>query len=146
MNDNGWKKPKTISQHVEGAIRIKRRYVLSQQIRTKQEEGTLTYEVHHLLIKRTPLYVTVPNGTTLLLHLRNGANSRHGGSMLQEIVIPVITFKNDWSKFSKNYSICRCKTYNLLRKVTNQVIYLEFFQTEKVEAVTSTYVFPLFYR
>ncbi|MFA8439749.1 BREX-1 system phosphatase PglZ type A [Pueribacillus sp. YX66] len=135
-----------LPKHVEEAIRIKRRYVLSQQIRTKQEEGTLTYEVHHLLDQRTPLYVTVPNGTTRFSIQGTGANYVHGGSMLQEIVIPVITFKNDRSKFSKNMiQYVDVKLTTPLRKVTNQVIYLEFFQTEKVEEKRLPRTFSLYF-
>lgn len=54
--------------------------------------------------------------------------------MLQEIVIPIIVFKNDRSKSNKHMiRQVDVKLTSPTRKVTSDNIYLEFFQTVPVE-------------
>src|SRR5699024_9552977 len=62
-----------------------------------------------------------------------GANYVHGGLMPQEIAIPVISFKNDRSKSTVNaVTKVDVKLTTPIRKITNTVTYLEFFQMDKV--------------
>lgn len=68
-----------------------------------------------------------------------GAKFVHGGATLQELVVPVIAFKNIRSSYknsikSKKVSV---KLTNEIRKITNNTFTLNFFQTEKIsEEVT----------
>lgn len=78
-------------------------------------------------------FVTVPKGINRFAIQGAGANYVHGGAMLQEIVVPIITFKNDRSKSSaNNVTKVDVKLTTLTRKITNHVTYLEFFQMDKV--------------
>ncbi|WKB36657.1 hypothetical protein QS257_06540 [Terrilactibacillus sp. S3-3] len=94
----------------------------------------------------TPLYVTVPNGADRFKFQGAGANYVHGGAMLQEIVVPVITFKSERSKSSENaVRQVNVKMTSPVRKITNLITYLEFFQTERVEEKRRPLVLALYF-
>ncbi|MGG0236534.1 BREX-1 system phosphatase PglZ type A [Bacillus tropicus] len=97
-------------------------------------EGTMSFSMDYVLGAGSNKYVTVPRGANRFAVQGTGANYVHGGAMLQEIVVPVIKFKNDRSKSSKNdVKKVEVKLTSLTRKITNSITYLEFFQTEKIE-------------
>ncbi|RDW17509.1 BREX-1 system phosphatase PglZ type A [Oceanobacillus arenosus] len=126
--DNSQKLP----NKAEESVITKRRFSLSEKPRNM--EGTLTYPMDYLLTQDKQLFVTVPKGVNRFAVQGAGANYVHGGAMLQEIVVPVITFKNDRSKSSANQvKRVDLKLTTPTRKITNTITYLEFFQTEKVE-------------
>lgn len=80
------------------------------------------------------LYVTVPKGVNRFAIQGSGANYVHGGAMLQEIVVPVIHFKNDRSKSTENkIKTVDVKLTSVSRKITSTIIYLEFFQVGRIE-------------
>ncbi|NMA73811.1 MAG: BREX-1 system phosphatase PglZ type A [Bacteroidales bacterium] len=117
---------------VDEALLIKRRFSLMNE--QESLEGTLTYSMDYLLNQEQSLYVTVPKGINRFAIQGSGANYVHGGAMLQEIVLPVITFKNDRSKSSKNVAKkVDVKLTTPTRKITSPITFLEFLQTEKVE-------------
>ncbi|CAB1245754.1 PglZ domain protein [Clostridiaceae bacterium BL-3] len=61
-------------------------------------------------------------------------NYVHDGAMLQEMVIPLIKFKNDRSAFSVNdIRKAKISLTSISRKITNIIIYLEFFQEERIQ-------------
>jgi hypothetical protein len=61
-------------------------------------------------------------------------NYVHDRAMLQEIVIPLIKFKNDRSAFSVNdIRKAKISLTSISRKITNIIIYLEFFQEERIQ-------------
>lgn len=54
--------------------------------------------------------------------------------MLQEVVVPVIKFKNDRSASSVNdIRKANISLTSIIRKITNIITYLEFFQEEKIQ-------------
>jgi len=109
-----------------------RRFVLSTK--TLELDGTLTFDMEYLLGPDTSLKYISPRGVNRFKVQGTGANYVHGGTSLQEILIPVIKFKNDRSKDSKNeVSKVDVKLISITRKITNIISYLEFFQTEKIE-------------
>ncbi|WP_088049433.1 BREX-1 system phosphatase PglZ type A [Virgibacillus dakarensis] len=115
----------------ENTIITSRRFSISKQ--QEPVEGTLTYSMDLSLQQDKPLFVTVPKGINRFSIQGSGANYVHGGAMLQEIVVPLITFKNDRSKSSANaVSKVDVKLTTPTRKITNTVTYLEFFQMDKV--------------
>ncbi|PWA10019.1 BREX-1 system phosphatase PglZ type A [Pueribacillus theae] len=119
-------------QKDDDALIVKRRFILSEK--DPEIGGTLTYPMEGIIDQEKPLYVSVPRGTGRFAIQGAGANYVHGGAMLQEIVIPVITFKNERSKTSKHdVRKVDVKLSSPIRKITSQVMFLEFFQTEKVE-------------
>ena len=109
-----------------------RRFVLSTK--TLELDGTLTFDMEYLLGPDTSLKYISPRGVNRFKVQGTGANYVHGGTSLQEILIPVIKFKNDRSKDSKNeVTKVDVKLTSITRKITNTISYLEFFQTEKIE-------------
>jgi uncharacterized protein (TIGR02687 family) len=109
-----------------------RRFVLSTK--TLELDGTLTFDMEYLLGPGTSLKYISPRGINRFKVQGTGANYVHGGTSLQEILIPVIKFKNDRSKDSKNeVTKVDVKLTSITRKITNTISYLEFFQTEKIE-------------
>ena len=65
-----------------------------------------------------------------------GANYVHGGAALQEVVIPVIKFKNERGKTAKEVKKVDVKLTSISRKITNSITYLEFFQVDKIQDKT----------
>lgn len=121
-----------ISKNVEDASAIKRRFIISDK--KEDMEGTICFSMDYILGKDSGKYVTVPRGSNRFKVQGEGANFVHGGATLQEIVVPVIKFKNDRSKNSKaDVKKVEVKLTNISRKITSAITYLEFFQTEKVE-------------
>ncbi|WP_286907021.1 BREX-1 system phosphatase PglZ type A [Clostridium sp. UBA1652] len=109
-----------------------RRFLLTSK--DEYVEGTITFSMDYLLGKNCNRYVITPNGTSRFKVQGAGANYVHGGAMLQEIVIPVIRFKNDRSTSSVNdISKVKVSLTSINRKVTNPITYLEFFQDKKLE-------------
>lgn len=119
-----------IGKHNIEAIEAGRRHMLSD---TKQHlEDTLPISMQYLLGQETGLKVVVPKGVIRYKTQGAGANYVHGGASLQEIIIPVIRFKNI-RKSEYKASKVEVKLTNIFRKITNRITYLEFFQTDLVE-------------
>lgn len=109
-----------------------RRFVLTT--RPEPIEGTLVFNMKYLFGSDTNITYITPRGANRFKVQGAGANYVHGGTSLQEIVIPVIKFKNDRSKNTKNeIKKADVKLTSITRKITNTISYLEFFQTEKIE-------------
>ncbi|EMA6342983.1 BREX-1 system phosphatase PglZ type A [Bacillus cytotoxicus] len=121
-----------VKKNIMNADLEKRRFIVSNT--PDSLEGTIRFSMDYVLGEGSNKYVTVPRGANRFSVQGAGANYVHGGAMLQEIVIPVIKFKNDRSKSSKNdVKKVEVKLTSLTRKITNSITYLEFFQTEKIE-------------
>ena len=119
-------------QNIDDALLAKRRFIVAGA--PKQVEGTLTYAMDYLLKQEKELCVTVPTGVNRFAVQGAGANFVHGGAMLQEVVVPVITFKNDRSKSSANQAQkVDVKLTTPTRKITNTITYLSFLQTNRIE-------------
>ncbi|MGG7056727.1 BREX-1 system phosphatase PglZ type A [Clostridium tertium] len=63
-----------------------------------------------------------------------GAKFVHGGTTLQELVVPVIAFKNIRSSYKNSIKAKKVnvKLTNEIRKITNSIFTLNFFQTERI--------------
>ncbi|MGK0466851.1 BREX-1 system phosphatase PglZ type A [Clostridium sp.] len=119
-------------KNIEDAAVEKRRFIISDK--KEEMDGTICFSMDYILGKDSSKYVTVPRGSNRFKVQGEGANFVHGGATLQEIVIPVIKFKNDRSKNGKSdVKKVEVKLTNISRKITSVITYLEFFQTEKVE-------------
>lgn len=121
-----------IPGRAEGALDENRRFVLTEE--NGNMDGTLSFSMRYILGEDTGLRVIVPRGVNIFKVQGAGANYIHGGASLQEVVIPVVKFKNDRSK-SDALSVKKVdvKLTSIFRKITNRITYLEFFQAEKVE-------------
>ena len=109
-----------------------RRFLLTSE--DEDIEGTIKFSMDYLLGEHSNKYVITPNGTSRFKLQGAGANYVHGGAMLQEIVVPVIKFKNDRSASSVNdIRKVNVSLTSINRKITNPITFLEFFQDEKLQ-------------
>lgn len=109
-----------------------RRFILTSY--DEEVEGTITFNMDYLLGEGSNKKVITPRGTFRFKVQGAGANYVHGGAMLQEIVVPVIKFKNDRSTSSVNdIRKANISLTNVTKKITNIITYLEFFQEEKIQ-------------
>lgn len=76
------------------------------------------------------LYVTTPIGADIFKVAGGGQNYVHGGSSLQEMIIPVIELTTNTRAVAYDYVDVILTSVN--RKVTNLITYFDFIQTEKV--------------
>jgi hypothetical protein len=123
-------------------IEAGRRYALSDA--QEEADDTLAISMDYLLGKETKLKAVVPKGVIRYKVPGSGANYVHGGVALQEIIIPVIKFKNIRKNEYKATKV-EVKLTNISRKVTNRITYLEFFQTELVEDKKVTLKLKLYF-
>lgn len=67
-----------------------------------------------------------------------GAKFVHGGTTLQETVVPVVSFKNIRSSYKNSIKAekVKVKLTNEVRKITNSLFTLNFFQTERISEKT----------
>lgn len=121
-----------VPKEAQNAVEESRRFILTES--EDKIEGTLSFSMKYIFNNASNLKAVVPRGVSCFKVQGAGANYVHGGAALQEIVIPVIKFKNDRSK-SEQLAVKKVgvKLTNISRKITNRITYLEFFQTEKVE-------------
>ena len=76
------------------------------------------------------LYVTTPIGTDIFKVAGGGQNYLHGGSSLQEMLVPVIELVTNTRGVAYDYVDVLLTSVS--RKVTNLITYFDFIQTEKV--------------
>lgn len=96
------------------------------------EQGVISRALTYLN-KMNELYVTTPIGTDIFKVAGGGQNYVHGGSSLQEMLIPVIEVKTAKGKQETDFVDVILTTVS--RKVTNLTTYFDFIQTEKVTDV-----------
>ena len=109
-----------------------RRFILTPN--KNEVEGTVAFSMDYLLGEGSNKNVIIPRGTSRFKVQGAGANYVHGGAMLQEVVVPVIKFKNDRSTSSVNdIRKANISLTSITRKITNIITYLEFFQEEKIQ-------------
>lgn len=115
------------------ALEIKRRHLLSQE--KGERSGLIDINMDSLIKNEHQITTYVPKATIRFKIQGAGANFVHGGASLQEIVVPLISFKNIRSgqKNSREIEKVDVKLTNTTRKITNSLFNLTFFQTEKVE-------------
>ncbi len=103
---------------------IKKRFLLTNQkvVETGMKSRTMEYLNH--------LYVTTPVGADIFKAAGGGQNYVHGGSSLQEMLIPVIELTTNTRAVAYDYVDVMLTSAN--RKVTNLITYFDFIQTEKV--------------
>lgn len=109
-----------------------RRFIISDNKHTNND--LLAYSLDDILLDETMSYLAMPKGIQRFHTQGAGANYVHGGAMLQEVVLPVITYKNERQKTESN--IVRhvdVKITNINRHITNEITYLEFFQINSVD-------------
>ena len=126
-----------IGQDAGSSIEVKRRYILSKEQR--EVSGQLAINLSSVIRNEQQLTAYLPKATLRYKMQGSGINFVHGGASLQEIVVPLLSFKNKRTgqKGAKAIKKVDIKLTNTTRKITNSIFNLEFFQTEKVEDKTT---------
>ena len=119
-----------ISKEKIDVIYENKRFILTKD--NASIDKTISVSMDYILGSNSDIKAIVPRGENRFKVQGSGANYVHGGLSPQEIVIPVIKFKNvrDDKFRAKKVEV---KLTNISRKITNRITRLEFFQTEKVE-------------
>lgn len=106
---------------------VNKRFIISES--PIYIEGTNTMSLDYLSEDST-YYVTVPVGVDIFKVSGGGQNYVHGGSSLQELIIPVIKVKT--AKGRKETSFAEVILTSLSRKITNLITFLDFIQSENI--------------
>ena len=101
----------------------KRFLLTTQQVNEPGMKSRMMAYMNHL-------YVTTPIGADIFNVAGGGQNYVHGGSSLQEMLIPVIELTTNTRAVAYDYVDVILTSVN--RKVTNLITYFDFIQTEKV--------------
>lgn len=122
-----------IEQEQMDKLEVKRRYILSKEKR--DVPGQMAINLSSVIKNELELTAYVPNGTIRNRMQGTGVNFVHGGASLQEIVVPLLSFKNRRAgqKGVQAISKVDIKLTSTTRRITNSIFNLNFFQTEKVE-------------
>ena len=126
-----------IQREQMASIEVKRRYMLSKEKR--DVSGQLAIDLSSIIENEQALTAYVPNATIRYKIQGTGVNFVHGGASLQEIVVPLLTFKNKrlGQKGSQAITKVDVKLTSTTRRITNRIFHLDFFQMEKVEEKTA---------
>ncbi|MEK5338724.1 BREX-1 system phosphatase PglZ type A [Weizmannia sp. FSL W8-1119] len=121
-----------IGQDKLDAIEVKRRYILAKEQRDVQ--GQLAVNLSSIIKNEQQLTAYIPKANLRYKMQGSGINFVHGGASLQEVVVPLLSWRNKRSgqKGAKAIQKVDIKLTNTARKITNSIFNLEFFQTEKV--------------
>jgi uncharacterized protein (TIGR02687 family) len=105
-----------------------RRYLISKE--KLELSGTKTYKLPFI---NNDLYVTVPKGADIFKISGGGLNYVHGGSSLEEMLIPVLLVKSKSGKVKNLQNPVNLTLISpISRKITNLSSYLTFAQSENI--------------
>ena len=93
------------------------------------------------LLNENDVFAYMPKSNIRFKVQGEGSKFVHGGATLQELVVPVISFKNIRSSYKNSIKAekVKVKLTNEVRKITNSIFKLNFFQTEKInKKITSS--------
>ncbi len=113
----------------ESDFPLKRRFVLTSG--QPRVENTQAFSMKYLGLPE--LTAIVPYGANCFKMQGAGSNYVHGGSSLQEVMVPLIQFKSG-RNLTKQTSARKVQVAltSLTRKITSQIVYLDFQQSEPV--------------
>jgi len=121
-----------ISKENINPIESTRRYIVSEE--TRDIDGLLRFSMENDFGRDCKLNVYIPKANIRFKTQGAGANFVHGGAALQEVVVPLIHYRN--KNLGQLGAIkpekTKIKLTNTVRKITNNITTLNFFQTEKV--------------
>lgn len=120
-----------VGREIKNPLEQTRRYVVSKE--NVNTENLMKFNMEY--IDNLQLNVYVPRTTIRFKIQGGGANFVHGGASLQEVVVPLIKYKavRGGNTKAKEVKKVNLKLANEVRKITNSIFTLEFFQTEKVD-------------
>jgi uncharacterized protein (TIGR02687 family) len=120
---------------------VGRRYVVSDERVSVDGIGSVT--LGDILGTNDQRIVSFPIGSDIFKISGGGQNYVHGGSSLQEMIIPVIDVRtNKYHTETKTVSI---GLVSLVHKITNLMTNLDFIQTDPVTDINKETVYKLFF-
>lgn len=121
-----------LDKDIDKALEVKRRYMLSNK--DTDINGTMKFSMDYILGDDSNLYAHIPNSIMRFKTQGSGANFVHGGASLQEVVVPVVQFKNirKSSKNSVQVEKVKIQPIVLSNKITNTPFKVRMYQTEKL--------------
>lgn len=117
-------------QEIKQSVVSKRRFILTDS--NNEFEMSRKTSLNYLM-PNTNLNVITPYGLNIYKKQGESCKYVHGGDSLQEVVVPIIEIDNkrgNREKYSSKAVTLNC--VSLSRKVTSLIVFLEFFQNEKV--------------
>jgi len=120
---------------------VNRRFIISKE--SLEEDGVLTYLLGDLLGNDDKRYVNVPVSSNVFKVQGGGQNFVHGGSSVQEMLIPVIDVKVE--RYHTETKPARIALVSMFQKVTNLIVSLDFIQTEPVSDVVKETSYKLYF-
>lgn len=120
---------------------IGRRYVVADE--RIDSEGIISFMLGDILANYDQRVVSVPLGSDVFKVSGGGQNYVHGGSSLQELIIPVIDVKtNKYHTETKTVSI---GLVSIVHKITNLMTNLDFIQIDSVTDINKETTYKLFF-
>jgi len=114
------------------ALKSNRRFMLAKE--DVGQQGTQSFPMNYLTKSHNEIMAILPRGSNCFKIQGSGSRYVHGGSSLQEVVIPVITFKNGKNiKSAKSAKKISIGVTSISTKVTSIITHLTFFQSEPVD-------------
>jgi len=120
---------------------IGRRYVVAEEKVNADGIGNVT--LGDVLGSDDKRVVSVPIGSDVFKVSGGGQNYVHGGSSLQELVIPVIDVRTN--KYYTETKTVNIGLVSLVHKITNLMTNLDFIQTDPVTDINKETVYKLFF-
>lgn len=108
-----------------------RRYAFSDKF--ESQAGVLTFSMDYILGNDSNKFINVPRGEIRFAKQGAGANYVHGGASLQEVVIPVIKFKNSKNQGKNIENKVDVELQTTTKKITTNEPYITFFQKDRVD-------------
>lgn len=121
-----------IASGLDKPIESKKRYTLSRK--RQDVDGQIHLGLSEILSIESDLNVYVPNGAIRNRIQGPGSNFVHGGASLQEIVVPLIFYKNKrpHQKNVTQFEKVKVEYTSQTKRITNKLFSLRFFQNERV--------------
>lgn len=122
-------------------IEVDRRYIISDKDATGEHLLKIPMSQH-----KCDYFVMVPQGN-IRFKSGGGQNYVHGGTSLQEMMVPVITFKNMRSSNKKFVEVSKAKIELISsgRKISNSIFSLDFYQKEPVGGKVDSCTYSVFF-
>lgn len=121
-----------LDKDIDKTLEIKRRYILSNK--NTDINGTMKFSMDYILGDNSNLYTYIPNSIMRFKTKGSGANFVHGGASLQEVVVPVVQFKNIRKSNKNSVQVEKVKIQPVISSniITNTPFKITIYQTEKV--------------
>lgn len=125
--------------HTNGTAILSRRYVLGAA--DISIEGVCNYKMKDFVQNTSSDWTVSTPLATDVFKSHGGCNYVHGGSSIQEMLIPVISVTAKTGQLKRELQIAKLSLVSILTKVTNLIVTLEFIQSEPIgtEITPGTY-------